>query len=197
MSLENSDFKKITAETEIGSNGVGHSKPKSSGEAKASPEELTMALVAAKDTITKMKAELDALKSSKSDSDMNTLVKMLADAISNKDSKPVGPTEADNINRTSQFKERTTIDGNSLMEAQATLMLYKNEPKEMVSVPKAFQAQFGPSLVITVNGVRVAIPCDGKAYPINQTHAIHARERIAKVDRLISDNSPRFTEIDG
>lgn len=200
MSLENSDFKKITAEAEIGSNGVGHSKPKSSGEVKASPEELSLALVAAQNTITKMKAELDELKASKSapESEINTLVKMLADAIvTNKNDKSVGPTEPDNINRTAQFKERANIDGTSLMEAQATMMMFRNELKEMVSIPKTFQAQFGPALVITVNGVRVAIPCDGKAYPINQTHAIHARERIAKVDRLISDNSPRFTEIDG
>ena len=157
MSTENSEIKKVTAESEIGSNGVGHSKPGTSGEAKASPEELSLALVAAQDTITKMKAELDELKASKSapESEINTLVKMLADAIvTNKNDKPVGPTEPDNINRTAQFKERANIDGTSLMEAQATMMMFRNEPKEMVSIPKTFQAQFGPSLVITVNGVR-------------------------------------------
>ena len=198
MSNEYSENKKITAETEIGSNGVGHSKPRSSGGAKASPEELSMALVAAESTITKMKAELEALKASKekstSSSEINTLVKMLSEAIvANK--APTGPTEDDNINRTNQFKERTNIDGASLMEAQATMLAYRNEEKEMISVPKAFQSRFGPSLVITVNGVRVAIPCDGKSYPINKTHAVHARERIAKVDLMLSDDQPQITEI--
>lgn len=198
MSNENSEIKKVTAESEIGSNGVGHSKPGESGEVKASPEELSMALVAATDTIKKMKEELDALKASQSkpDSEINTLVKMLADAIVTKNDKPVGPVESDNINRTNQFKERTNIDGTSLMEAQQTMLMYRNEPKEMISIPKTFQAQFGPSLVITVNGVRVAIPCDGKSYPINRTHALHARERIAKVDRLLSDTEPKITEIE-
>lgn len=198
MSNENSEIKKVTAEPEIGSNGVGHSKPGTSGEAKASPEELSLALAASQETIKKMKAELDELKASKSapESDLNTFVKLLADAIVTKNDKPVGPVEADNINRTAQFKERTSIDGNSLMEAQQTMLAYRNEPKEMVSIPKTFQAQFGPALVITVNGVRVAIPCDGKSYAINQTHALHARERIAKVDRLLSDTEPKITEIE-
>ena len=199
MSNENSELNKVTAEPEIGSNGVGHSKPSSSGGALASPEELSLALVAANDTINKMQHELDELKKSKPDSEINSLVQLLANAITNnnKPEKPVGPIEDDNLNRTNQFKERASVDGASLMEAQATMMMYRNEPKEMVSVPKTFQSQFGPTLVITVNGVRVAIPCDGKSYAINRTHAIHARERIAKVDRLLSDTEPKITEIEG
>lgn len=195
---ENSE-KKVIAESEISNNGVGHSKML--GESgvdvnSLTPEELKLALVIAQNQQAQMQAELDELKASgKSDSSaIQQLADLLTNAIVN---KPAGPAEADNINRTAEFRERAArIDGASLMEAQSTMMAYRGEPKMPVSIPKTFQSQFGQSLDITVNGVRVSIPCDGKTYFINETHAIHARERLAKVDRLLSDNEPKITEID-
>lgn len=195
MSNETSENKKVTTESEIGSNSVGHSKMlgESGGAEKASPEELQLALVASQQTIDHLEAELAAERAKKGNNDdsVNKLAELLASVI-----KPQqqGPAEADNINRASDFKERTIIDGNSLMEAQQTMMMYKNEPKEPISISKTFQSQFGPALVITVNGVRVAIPVDGKTYMINQTHCLHAKERIAKVDRLLADTEPQVIE---
>jgi hypothetical protein len=195
-----SESKKVTTESEIGSNGVGHSTVLSnkSGEAVASPEELQLALVASQKTITKLTQELEAMKSelaanNKSDDSVNRLADLLATAIT-ANSPVKGPKEPDNLNKATDFKERMQIDGTSLMEAQATMMMYKNEPKEMISIPKTFQSQFGPALVVTVNGVRVAIPVDGKSYAINKTHAQHAKERMAKVDRLLADTEPQIIE---
>ena len=190
---ETSENKKVTTESEIGSNSVGHSKMlgESGGATEASPEELKLALVASQQAIASLQAQLEAEKAkSNNDDSVHKLAELLASAIS----KPQGPSEPDNINRATDFKERTIMDGNSLMEAQATMMMYKNEPKEPISISKTFQAQFGPSLVITVNGVRVAIPVDGKTYMINQTHCQHAKERIAKVDRLLADDTPQVIE---
>lgn len=197
MSNENSE-KKITAETEIGSNGVGHSKmlgESGVGTKKPTPEELQLALVMSQQQNAQLQAELAELKKGKtSDSSaIQQLAEILQNAVVN---KPVGPSEQDNINRTAGFRERANIDGASLMEAQSTMLAYRNEPKVYVSVPKTFQSQFGHTLDVTVNGVRVSIPCDGKSYLINETHAIHARERIAKVDRLLSDTEAKITEID-
>ena len=198
MSQNNSENKKVIAETEISNNGVGHSKML--GESgvdvnSLTPEELKLALVISQNQQAQMKAELDELKKGDSDS---SAIQQLADLLTNAIiKKPTGPSEEDNINRSAEFRERAArIDGASLMEAQSTMMLYRGEPKVPVNIPKTFQSQFGQSLSITVNGVRVAIPCDGKTYFINETHAIHARERIAKVDRLLSDNEPKITEID-
>jgi len=198
MSQENSE-KKITAESEIGSNGVGHSKMLGeSGVGESSPtlEELKLALAISENQKAQMQAELDEVKKGKaSDSSaIKQLAELLQEAIVN---KPVGPAEPDNINRTAEFRERAAkIDGASLMEAQSTMLAYRGENKIPVSVPKTFASQFGHSLDITVNGVRVSIPCDGKTYLINETHAIHAKERIAKVDRLLSDTEPKITEIE-
>lgn len=199
MSNNNSENKKVIAESEIGNNDVGHSKML--GESggvdvnSLSPEELKLALVISQNQQAQMRAELDELKKSHSDdSAIERLADILTNAVVN---KPAGPSEDDNINRSAEFRERAAkIDGASLMEAQSTMLAYRNEQKIPVSVPKTFKDQFGQSLDITVNGVRVSIPCDGRTYYINETHAIHAKERIAKVDRLLADNSPQITEID-
>lgn len=192
-------FNTLTTESEISSNGVGHSTMQKSlggASAEVSPEELQLALVASQNTIQALTNELENLKkaqtpsTSNSDS-LNTLVELLANAVTN---KHTGPVDADNLNRTDNFKERASVDGKSLMEAQATLNMYKHEPKEYVSIPKTFASQFGPTLSITVNGVRVSIPVDGKSYKINRTHALHAKERIAKVDRLLSDTAANIIE---
>lgn len=194
--MENSE-NKIIAESEIGSDSVGHSDATGElGGAKASPKELELALIASNNTIHAMEAELKRLKAEKSaatsDDSINKLANMIASAIAT----PVkGPKEPDNINRSQGFTERQNIDGNSLMEAQAKMIAFKEETKFPISVAKSFQSQFGPFLPITVNGVRVAIPCDGKTYFINETHYLHARERLAKVDRLVSNQEPDIKEI--
>lgn len=196
--MSNNSEKKVIAETEIGNNGVGHSKMLGNsgvGADTLTPEELKLALVMSQTQYAQLKAELDELKSaSKSDSSsIQQLAEILTNAISTKTS---GPTDPDNINRSAEFRERAArMDGASLMEAQSTMMAYRGEPKVPVSIPKTFQNQFGQSLSITVNGVRVSIPCDGKTYYINETHALHAKERVAKVDRLLSNTEPEITEI--
>ena len=200
MSTNNSENKKVTAESEIGSNGVGHSKmlgESGAGVNDLSPDELKLALAISENQKAQMEAELNKLKAANAKSD-SSAIEQLAELLTNAIvQKPAGPTEADNINRTAEFRERAArIDGASLMEAQSTMLAYRGEAKLPVSIPKTFQSQFGQSLDITVNGVRVSIPCDGKTYFINETHAIHARERLAKVDRLLSDNEPKITEIE-
>ena len=188
----NSELKKVTAESEIGSNGVGHSKMLGESGVEVnnlSPEELKLALAISENQKAQMQAELEELKKSKTSNSDSSAIQQLADLLTNAiASKPTGPAEADNINRTAEFKERAAkIDGASLMEAQSTMLAYRNEKKIPISIPKTFASQFGQSLDITVNGVRVSIPCDGKTYFINE---------IAKVDRLISDDEPKITEIE-
>lgn len=206
--MENSETKKVTTKSEIGSDGVGHSDAKGElgGATKASPEELELALVASNETIQKMHSELEAMRAENaslrakgsapatSEDGINKLATMLANAIAPK-AAPIVPPEADNINRSNGYNERQNIDGNSLMEAQSKMLAFKSEKKVAVTVAKTFQNQFGPFLAVTVNGVRVAVPCDGKTYHINETHALHVRERLAKVDRLLADQTPDIREV--
>ena len=81
------------------------------------------------------------------------------------------------------------------MEAQQTLQMFRNERKKPISISKTMANMVGPSLSVTVNGVRVSIPCDGKTYMINESHWEHARERLAKLDLLSADTEPQIVEV--
>jgi hypothetical protein len=200
----NPEENKVTTEAEIGSNGVEHSKVSGSKEAikpagstpAGASDELRLLLEASAKTIENLEHQLaeakaqQAASNNKDDSAINRLADLLSNMIPVK-----GQTaEPDNVNKAVDYSKRQLVDGRSLMEAQETLQMYKDEPKVPVSIPKSFVAAFGPSLPVSVNGIRVSIPCDGKIYQINATHAEAARERIAKVDRLLADDSDSVIE---
>lgn len=179
-------------EPEISNVGVNSSEAMAQGRSgNASPEELRYALDSCLDIIDKQSKELEKLKNGSNS--IEGLAKLLADAI--KPQPTVVPNQ-ENINRTIDFRNaKNTVDGRSLMEAQQTLQMFRNERKYMISVPKSMANAVGSSLSVTVNGVRICIPCDGKAYPINETHYEHIRERLAKLDILAANTTPNIVEI--
>ena len=188
-----SQKKSVTAEPEIGGNGIGHSSAQGGGGALASPAELAKALEAT----LKRNAELEA-KLAERDNTGSNGIQELANVLTSMMAKQAAPVvqESDGINRSSDFKgTKATVDGRSLMEAQQTLHLFRNEQKHPISIPKAIANSVGPSLTVTVNGVRVSIPCDGKTYYINESHWEHARERLAKLDLLTANTTPQVVEI--
>lgn len=158
---------------------------------KASADELAVALEASQNRVAELEAQL-ASKNSGSDA-----IRQLAELIT----QTVKPTvqavpDTDNINRTTDFRnQRATLDGQIMAESQQLLAGFKQEPKMPISIPKTMANSVGSSLPITVNGVRVSIPCDGKTYYINRTHWEHARERLAKLDILASNTEPQIVEI--
>lgn len=161
------------------------------GSRKASAEELAIALELSE----KRAAELEAQLASKTGSDpIERLAELLASTVKSNTVQAV--PETDNLNRTTDFKnQRATIDGRGMLEAQQLLSQFRSERKKPISVPKAMANQVGSALAITVNGVRVSIPCDGRTYYINETHWEHARERLAKLDILAANNEPQIVEI--
>lgn len=134
----------------------------------------------------KLQEQLEAQNSNA----INQLASILAKAVN-----PVqqGPTAADEINKTTDFKNtRAMVDGRNLAETQLALQEFRNERRFPISIPKSIANFVGPNLVVTVNGIRVAIPCDGKTYYINETHYLHAKERIAKVDARETSEENNF-----
>ena len=186
---------KAITEPETVNSGVGISNATTPGEAPASLAELQLALELSTKTIEKLSKQLEAERANKSGSDsINQLAEIIASAVAKKETVPA--PNVDNINRTTDFKNtKNTVDGRSLMEAQQTLQSFRSERKKPISIPKALANNVGTTLTITVNGVRVSIPCDGKTYMINETHWEHARERMAKIDALISDTEPQVIEV--
>ena len=181
-----------TTEPEIGGAGIAYSNAniQSGSGTPASAAELALALEESQKRIAKL--ERDAAQRASGDNQMGELIKVLTAYI------PKQPTEQasvnpENINRTTDFQnQRATVDGRSLMEAQQTVMEFRNEEKRPISISKSIAAYVGANLVVTVNGVRVSIPCDGKTYYINKSHWEHARERLAKLDLLNSNVEPQI-----
>jgi hypothetical protein len=187
----NSQKNKTITEPEIGNGGVISSKATAPGEAPASSAELAYALELSQQTIARLEAENKRLQSGSNS--IEALADILAKAI--KPQPQVVPNE-ENINRTADFKNtRNTVDGRSLMEAQQTLQMFRGEKKIPVSISKTMANAVGSSLSVTVNGVRVCVPCDGKTYYINETHAEHIKERLAKIDILTANTTPDVVEI--
>ena len=169
------------------------SAPSEGGGRKASLEELTNALAAMHQQNLEIKAQIATMQTQQSDP-ISRLADLLTPLVQKQSVQAV--PETDNLNRTTDFRnQRATMDGQAMMESQQILAGFKNEEKLPISIPKTINQSVGSSLAITVNGVRVSIPCDGKTYYINRTHWEHARERLAKLDIQNSKNEPQIVEI--
>lgn len=195
--MSNESQKMTIADAEIGNSGVGHSTPRKGKGTVASPLELSLALEESQKTIAMLQAELAKSKevpAAQPTSDIDKLAQAILSAV-----KPAAQPAVDmeHINSSKDFMgTKTTVDGRSLAEAQETLQYYRGEEKLPISIPKSLQSAFGPALPITVNGVRISIPCDGKTHMINRTHWEHAKERIAKVDLMNADTDPQIVSIE-
>lgn len=182
------------ADPDTRDSGVVHSNAtfKGSGR-KATADELALALEASQREIAELRAAAAAREAQ--GSDLKQLADLLAGMVAPKNTVAAVP-EQDAINRSTDFKnQRATVDGRSLVEAQQTMALFRNEDRMPMSIPKTMANIIGPNLDVTVNGVRVSIPCDGKTHYINRTHYEHARERLAKLDKLAANTEPQVVEI--
>lgn len=190
--------KSLTTKTEATANAESSGGPIATSGAKevkvagkpATDASISQALEAVMKENAALKQQLTANSAQAS---INQMAEALAKAISSVKTEQPSVDTNNKINSTTSLTNRldaSKVDGRGLMEAQETLMAFKNEPKMPISIPRSLATSVGPFLSVTVNGVRVAIPCDGATYYINRTHYEHARERVAKLDLLSSDNSP-------
>lgn len=181
------------ADPDIRDSGIADSKqPLEGGSRKATAEELAAALAASERRNAQLEAQLTANQNAGSDS-----IQALALAISQLTKPTVSAVpESDNLNRSTDFKnQRATVDGQNMVEAQQALSQFRSEERKPISISKTMANQVGAILSITVNGVQVRIPCDGKTYYVNKTHWEHARERLAKLDLHSANVEPQVLEI--
>lgn len=62
---------------------------------------------------------------------------------------------------------------------------FRNQDKVPVQISPLYQPYFGKVHTVTINGISVAIPCDGKTYMVPKTFAEEVKIRIYKQDKLI------------
>ena len=73
---------------------------------------------------------------------------------------------------------------------------YKSQDKVAVSISPLYKPYFGSSMTVSVNGIAIIIPCDGKTYMIPKTHAAEALGRIYKTDQII-EKKKRMRDVPG
>lgn len=182
------------ADPDTRDSGIADSKqPLKGGSRKATAEELAIALEASERRNMQLEQQLSANANSGSDS-----IQALALAIAQLTKQPTvsAVPESDTLNRSTDFKnQRATVDGQNMVEAQQALAQFRSEERKPISIPKTMANQVGAILSISVNGVQVRIPCDGKTYYVNATHWEHARERLAKLDLHSANLEPQVLEI--
>lgn len=192
--MPNKTNNQAIADPDIRDSGIADSKQLlEGGSRKATADELALALAASERRNAQLEAQLSANQNTGSDS-----IQALALAIAQLSKQPTvsAVPESDNLNRTTDFKnQRATVDGQNMVEAQQALSQFRSEERKPISIPKAMANQVGAFLPISVNGVQVRIPCDGKTYYINSTHWEHARERLAKLDIHNANIEPQVLEI--
>ena len=72
--------------------------------------------------------------------------------------------------------------------------VYKREPKVSVMVAPMYAPYFGKVMHVMVNGISVAVPCDGRPYDIPQTFAGEVLRRINAINDQQS-KAKRYSDV--
>ena len=59
---------------------------------------------------------------------------------------------------------------------------YSGETKVTVMIAPMYEMYFGKTMHVSVNGISISVPCDGKPYTIPETYAAVVQHRLRKVN---------------
>lgn len=75
------------------------------------------------------------------------------------------------------------------MSAQARkkelLQAYKDEEKVSIHLSPMYRPYMGNVLTMSINGITIAVPVDGKSYTVPKTFAEHIDARRIKIDNIL------------
>lgn len=80
-------------------------------------------------------------------------------------------------------KSSNKVELNQL--AKETADKLNKDELEVVTVSPQYAAEFGDVMPVSINGVSVYVPCDGREYKVPKTYAELIKERIRAVDRKL------------
>lgn len=72
--------------------------------------------------------------------------------------------------------------------------VYRREPKRSVMVAPMYAAYFGKVMHVMINGISVAVPCDGRPYDIPETFAAEVFSRINAINDQQS-KAKRYSDV--
>lgn len=91
--------------------------------------------------------------------------------------QPSAPAPVDNSNLPLNLQVTRALSQQTKIAAN-----YKNEKKVTVQISPHYQAYFGKSMHISLNGIPIYIPCDNKRYEIPESYAMEVAQRIRAAD---------------
>lgn len=62
---------------------------------------------------------------------------------------------------------------------------YKSEKKESISIAPLYAPYFGNTMIVTINGISIAVPCNGHNIEVPKTFAAEIRRRMIMIDTKI------------
>lgn len=71
---------------------------------------------------------------------------------------------------------------------------YAKEEKKTVMIAPMYEAHFGKRMHVSVNGISVSVPCDGKPYMIPETFAAVVQSRLRAINEQQAKQK-RFSDI--
>lgn len=92
------------------------------------------------------------------------------------------PIQAEDLdfNVIARQKNQTILQKDHARKALAEV--YKKEPKKSVMVAPMYAPYFGKVMHIMINGISIAVPCDGRPYDIPETFAGEVFRRINAIN---------------
>lgn len=109
-----------------------------------------------------------------------TFTEKISDEMAEKEALELEPTEAVN-----PIKRTLTLE--DLHRKQMTFYdKVKNEEKVDVSVAPQYCNEFSNNMRVTINGISIFIPIDGKTYRVPKTFADEIARRVRKVNQKLN-----------
>ena len=94
-----------------------------------------------------------------------------------------------------QLKQKVELGNQQATELRAMQLrqkelgeIYKKQEAVEVTISPMYRPHFGNQMPVSVNGILIYVPCNGKAYKIPKTFAGVVRGRIKAVDDQIKRN---------
>lgn len=105
----------------------------------------------------------------------------MADDVFQKPSKTIRETRID----PEPIAKKKTIEQETLeldRKQKNLVNVYKNEPQIVVSIAPSYAKYLGRIVRISINGVSVAVPCDGSSHKVPESHAAEIHARMQKIN---------------
>lgn len=71
---------------------------------------------------------------------------------------------------------------------------YADEPKHTIMIAPMYEAYFGKNMHVSINGISISVPCDGRPYAIPETFAAEVQSRLRAINDLQAKQK-RFSDV--